>query len=164
MNPRNAFVIALTSAFLLLATASISNGQADKGEAEARKQILARIADIQNAAQAFDWDKFYSYFLDNNEGVTAANGKVYLTRQEAMDAMKKGYKQLGAKTLSYQMNEPHISFLSPTIVLVTGEGSATATLDDGRVLKSHFAQSLCLISTNGEWKVFHTHSSNQPQK
>lgn len=56
----------------------------------------------------------------------------------------------------------YVTLLSPTVALATGEGSSSATLDDGRVLTTRLAQSVVFVLANGEWKVFHSHRSFPP--
>lgn len=48
------------------------------------------------------------------------------------------------------------------LAVVTGEGLTSATLDDGRTLSRRFAQSVVLVLTDGDWKVFHAHRSFPP--
>lgn len=164
MKPRTILPAALASAFVIIAAVFVSQGQSTKppGSPDVQKAVLARLAEIQSAAQALDPDKVFSFVLENDAGALAQNGKLFLTRKEALDSTKQGFQRL--QKISYQFDEQHVAVLSPTIALATGEGSSSATLDDGRTLTTRFAQSVVLVLTNGEWKVFHSHRSFPPAR
>ena len=163
----------VTSKLLLLATATITviaislvmNSQtasvAAPTPAEAEKAILARLNEIQTAAQALDADKVFSSVMENNAGVIAQNGKVSLTRSNALESTRQGFEALqsaGAR-VEYHFDQQHVTLLSPTIALAVGEGVTSVTMEDGRNTKTPFAQSVVLVLTNGDWKVFHAHRS-----
>ncbi len=158
MKPSKKMTVAITSSLVIVA-AAVSPGQSSKSPApqDVSKAVLARLAEIQDAAQALDPDKVFSFVLENDLGALAQNGKLFLTRKEALESTKQGFQ--GLKNVSYQFDEQHVSLLAPAVALATGEGSSSATLDDGRTLTTRFAQSVVFIFTNGEWKVFHSHRS-----
>ena len=122
--------------------------------------VLARMAEIQRAAEALDPDKVFSFVLENDTGSVAQNGKLLLTRKEALESTQRGFR--GLARLTYTFDQQYVTMLSPTTALVTGEGSSTATLDDGRTLTNRFAKSVVLALTAGEWKVLHAHRSFAP--
>ncbi len=95
--------------------------------------------------------------LDNDAGALAQNGKLFLTRKEALESTKRGFQ--GLQKVDYQFDQQHVTLLAPTIALATGEGLSSATTDDGRTFTTRFAQSVVFVLTNGEWKVFHAHRS-----
>ncbi len=162
MNSRKIINVAITSAFLIIAAVAVSPGQSTRNSTspDPQKAVLARLAEIQSAAQALDPDKVFSFVLENDAGALAQNGKLFLTRSEALESTKRGFQ--GLQKVNYQFDEQHVTLLSPTIALASGEGSSSATLDDGRILNTRFAQSVVLVLTNGEWKVFHAHRSFPP--
>lgn len=162
MTSRKIMTVALASTFVIIAAITVSQGQSTKNSAspDVQKAVLARLADIQSAAQALDPDKVFSFVLENDAGALAQNGKLLLTRKEALESTKQGFR--GLKKVSYQFDEQHVTLLSPTLALATGEGSSSATLEDGRTLTTRFAQSVVFVLTNGEWKVFHSHRSFPP--
>jgi hypothetical protein len=123
----------------------------------AESAVLARLAEIQAAAEALDPDKVFSFVLENDHGALVQNGVLLRTRAEALAATRQGFG--GLQQVSYRFNQQHVSFLSPTIALVVGEGSSSATVLDGRILSNQFAQSVVLVATNGGWKVLHAHRS-----
>jgi ketosteroid isomerase-like protein len=148
----------------VIIAAVVPQGQSSKNSTspDAQKMVLARLAEIQGAAQALDPDKVFSFVMENDEGALAQNGKLFLTRKEALESTKQGFR--GLQKVSYQFDKQHVTVLSPTVVLAVGEGESTATLDGGRVLDTHFVQSVVFVLTNGEWKVFHSHRSFPPAK
>jgi hypothetical protein len=164
MNSRKIKCVTFASAFVIIAAVAVSQGQANKNStsADVQKAVLDRLAEIQSAAQSLDPDKVFSFVLENDKGALAQNGKLFLTRKEALESTKQGFQ--GLQSVSYRFDEQHVTFLSPTVVLATGEGSSTATLDDGRTLSTRFAQSVVFVLTNGEWKVFHSHRSFPPAR
>jgi ketosteroid isomerase-like protein len=164
MNSRKIMTAAFISSFVIMAALAVSQGQSrkDSTSSDVQKAVLARLVEIQNAAQALDPDKVFSFVLENDAGALAQNGKLFLTRKEALESTKQGFQ--GLQKLSYRFDEEHVTVLSPTVALATGEGSSSATLDDGRTLTTRFAQSVVFVLTNGEWKVLHSHRSFPPAK
>ena len=159
MNSRKIITTAVAAALLIIAAATVSQGESGKNatSSDIQKAVLARLAEIQNAAQALDPDKVFSFVLENDAGALAQNGKLFLTRKEALDSTKQGFQ--GLQKVDYRFAQQHVTLLSPTVALATGEGSTSATMDDGRTFTTRFAQSVVLVLTNGEWKVFHAHRS-----
>jgi ketosteroid isomerase-like protein len=159
LKPRKIVTIAIVSTLVISAAVAVSQGQSGKSPTppDVQKAVLARLAEIQDAAQALDPDKVFSFVLENDAGALAQNGKLFLTRKEALESAKLGFQRL--QKVSYRFDEQHVTLLSPTVALATGEGSSSATRDDGRTFTTRFAQSVVFVLTNGEWKVFHSHRS-----
>ena len=159
MTKRTTLCLSAALALGLLAGATVSHSQTSNSSAppEVRKAILARLAEIQTAAESLDADKVFSYVLENNEGALAQNGKLFLTRKDALESTKQGFQAL--RSIGYQMDEQGITMLSPTVALLTGEGSSTVTTADGRTFTNRFAQSVVFVFADGEWKVLHSHRS-----
>jgi ketosteroid isomerase-like protein len=164
MNSRKIITVAIASALLMVAAVAVSQGQSNKNStpADVQKAVLARLAEIQSAAQSLDPERVFSFVLENDAGALAQNGKLFLTRKEALESTKQGFQ--GLQSVSYRFDEQHVTLLSPTVALATGEGSSSATLDDGRTLSTRFAQSVVFVLKNGEWRVFHAHRSFPPAK
>jgi hypothetical protein len=99
--------------------------------------------------------------VDNDKGALVQNGKFYLTRQQALESTRAGFQ--GVWQIEYRFNQQHVALLSPTVAIATGEGVSTATVDGGREFTTPFAQSVVLVLTNGQWKVFHAHRSFPPR-
>ena len=164
MNSTKRTTVAIASAFVIIAAVAVSQGQSGKNStsSDTHKAVLARLAEIQTAAQSLDPDKVFSFVLENDRGSLAQNGKLFLTRKEALESTKQGFR--GLEKVSYRFDEQHVTLLSPTVALATGEGSSSATLDDGRTLTTRFAQSVVFVLTNGDWKVLHAHRSFPPAR
>ena len=164
MNPRNTLAAAFVSASLIAVAVVVSHGQPGKNSAspDAPKAVLARLGEIQNAAQALDPDKVFSFVLENDQGALVQNGKLFRTRSEALASTRQGFQ--GLQKVSYRFDEQQVALLSPTIALAVGAGESSMTLDDGKTLNTRFVQSVVLVLTNGEWKVFHAHRSFPPAK
>jgi uncharacterized protein (TIGR02246 family) len=154
--------VAVAAVLAIAAIVTASQGQAQKNSdrADIEKAILARLAEIQNAAQALDPDKVFSFVLENNKGARVQNGKLLLTRKEALESTRRGFQ--GLQKTVYQFDQQHVTVIGPTVALVIGEGSSSATTDDGRTFSTRFAQSVVFVLTNGEWKVLHAHRSFPP--
>lgn len=166
----NKFVLLAATALMAATIALVTNSHTAPVTGptpEAEKAVLARLNEIQIAAQAFDADKVFSSVMENNAGSIAQNGKVFLTRAEALDSTKRGFESLqnaGAR-IEYRFDQQHVTFLSSNIALAIGGGTTMVTLGDGRAIETPFAQTVVLELTNGDWKIFHAHrSSPAPQR
>ena len=151
------------SHFLLLAcavTAAQRLFAQSSATVDIEKAVRARLAEIQDAARTLDPDKVFRFVMENEKGSLIQNGKLFLTREAALKSTKQGFQ--GLAKVSYRFEQQHVTVLSPTVVLATGEGVTSATTDTGRVLSTRFAQSVVLVLTDGEWKVLHAHRSFPP--
>jgi hypothetical protein len=167
MMSKNSIVMVVAAALVVTAIAGASQDQSSTrsaapkpAPAEVKKAVLARLAEIQSAAQTLDAEKVFRFVLENDKGALVQNGKLILTRKEALEATRQGFQRL--RKVAYQFDQQHITLISPTVALATGEGSSSATTDDGRTLSTPFAQSVVLVLTNGEWMVLHAHRSFPP--
>src|SRR5690242_10393415 len=126
MNSRKRKTIAVVSvsAFLAIAGIAVSHGQPGKSSTspEVQKAVLARLAEIQSAAQALDPDKVFSFVMENDGGALAQNGRLFLTRKEALESTKQGFQ--GLQKVSYRFDQQHVSVLSPSVALAVGEGES----------------------------------------
>lgn len=155
---------AVAAALVILAAVAFSQTQSSRNtnSPDVQRAVLTRLAEIQKAAEALDADKVFGFVMENDAGVLAQNGKLFLTRTEALESTKAGLQRL--QKVSYRFDEQHVTVLAPTIALATGEGSSSATLEDGRTITTHFAQTVVFVLTKGEWKVFHSHRSFPPPR
>jgi ketosteroid isomerase-like protein len=164
MRSKKTKTVAVAAAFLVITFAIASQGQSNKNPVppDVEKAVLARLTEIQSAAQTLDPDSVFSFVMENDKGSLVQNGKLFLTRKEALESTKLGFQ--GVRKVDYRFDQQHVALLSPTVALVTGEGSSSATTEDGRTFTARFAQSVVLVLANGEWKVFHAHRSFPPVK
>ena len=159
MKSKGITTLAVVSIWAIIVLAAVGQGQANKNSTppEVQRAVLARLAEIQAAAEKLDPDKVFSFVMENDAGVLAQNGRLFLTRQEALESTKRGFQRL--EKIEYRFDQQHVTLLSPTIALATGEGSSSATVQDSGTITTRFAQSVVFVLTNGEWKVFHAHRS-----
>src|ERR1035441_2372369 len=76
--PRIRTIVIVSVGILAVAViVSVSHGQAAKRSdpADVEKTVLARLGEIQNAAQALDADKVFSFVLENDQGAPGQNGQ-----------------------------------------------------------------------------------------
>lgn len=121
------------------------------------KAIVDVQAKMQQAAQLGDVDALYAYVLEMDKGVIIEDGRIRWTRQEALSATKQGL--LGLKELVYSYTKKNVTAISPDVALWVGEGTSSATLQDGRQISAPFAESILFVKQEGQWKVFHAHRS-----
>jgi uncharacterized protein (TIGR02246 family) len=147
------------ASLVLLGVATAAQGQSreDGVPKDFEQAVKARLAEIQDAAETLDAEKVFSFVLENNKGALVEDGKLHQTREAALQSTKRGFRHLSK--ISYQFEQQHITLLSPTVALVTGEGVSSATTVNGKTISSRFAQSVVLALTDGEWKVLHAHRS-----
>lgn len=164
MKTKNTLLLSFASALLVTAAVMITQAQSNsnRGSSTVQQEVSARLKDIQNAAEALDPDKVFSFVLENNQGALAQNGELFLTRAEALESTRQGFQSV--QKVSYHFDQQHVTALSPTVALATAAGSTSATLNDGRTFNTRFAQSVVLVLTNGQWKVLHAHRSFPAQK
>jgi len=157
-----ATLFTIASVLAMTAVVSTSPGEAatPTDSISAEKAVLARLGEIQKAAEGMDADKVFSYVLENDKGAVAQNGRLLLTRNEALDSTKAGFQAL--QKVAYHFDHHYVTLLSPTIALVVSDGSSSATTQDGRAVSARFAQTVVFVLTNSEWKVVHSHRSAVP--
>lgn len=155
-NTMKAFLVMACIPFVLM-----TQHDSKKMSIEQQQAIEQAIVDVQakmqQAAQQGDADALYTYVLEMDKGVIIEDGRIRWTRQEALNSTKQGLQ--GLKDLSYVYTERHITVISPTMALWVGEGTSSATLQDGRQISAPFAESVLFMQKDGQWKVFHAHRS-----
>jgi ketosteroid isomerase-like protein len=156
------FLILLAGVVTLAAIAAMAQIQPKESfdPAAIEKAVRARLAEIQQAAQQLNPDQVFGFVLENDKGALVQNGKLFLTRKEALASTKRGFQ--GLQKVTYQFDQQQVTVLSPTLALAVGDGSSSATTDDGRTFNTRFAQTVILTLTNGQWQVLHAHRSFPP--
>ncbi len=154
--------LSLIVAILFMITASKAQSIEYPAPPDVEKAVLATLDKIQKAAEALDADKVFEPVLHNENGALIQNGRFFLTWEEALQSTKQGFQRL--KKAEYKFTRQHVSLLSPSVALAVGEGESTVTTADGRTFTNGFAQSVLLVLTDGEWKVFHSHRSFPPAR
>jgi ketosteroid isomerase-like protein len=119
--------------------------------------VLATNAAMIAAANRLDTDAFFAFIAESDRGPVVQNGVVFRTTAEARDAVKRGLR--GIAKLDRRIDNPQVTVLGPDAALLVGNGSMTATGEDGRTMSSTFAVSLVFVRRGGEWKLLHGHYS-----
>ncbi|MCL4705462.1 nuclear transport factor 2 family protein [bacterium] len=155
-NTMRAFLVMACVPFVLMA-----QHDAKKMSSEQQQTIEQAIIDtqakMQQAAQRGDVDALYAYVLEMDKGVIIEDGRIRWTRQDALNATKQGLQ--GLKDLVYSYTKKNVTAISPDAALWVGEGTSSATLQDGRKISVPFAESILFVQKEGQWKVFHAHRS-----
>ncbi len=154
----------LFSVVTVLFITIVSHAQPVKYSAppDIEKAVLAKLGEIQKAAEALDPDGVFSHLMENDNGALIQGGRIFLTRSEALESTRQGFQRISK--IEYKFDQQHVSMLSPGVALAVGEGVATATTIDGRTFNNRFAQSVVFMLTDGEWRVFHSHRSSPPAR
>ncbi len=151
-------VILLLACIMLVGTIQCNRTAVSVGH---RQNIESAIFDVQakmkEAGEGRDVDALYNYVLEMDKGVIIEDGRIRWTRQEALNATKQDFQ--GLKQVSYTYSQKHVTVISPTLALWVGEGTSSATLEDGRQFSVPFAESILFMLKEGQWKVFHAHRS-----
>jgi uncharacterized protein (TIGR02246 family) len=130
--------------------------QADASEQAIKKAVLETNAKMTQAANNVDVEAFFNYIAD--PCVIIQNGTAFKTRQEAKEAVKRGFA--GLAKIDRRFDDPQVTVISPDVALLSSEGSVSATLTDGRTMEGgRFAVSLIFVRKAGQWKVLHGHYS-----
>jgi ketosteroid isomerase-like protein len=114
-------------------------------------------AKMQQAAQQRDVEALYEHVLEMDKGVIIEDGHIRWTRQEASSSTRQGLQ--GLKDLSYTYTQKYVTVVSPTEALWVGEGTSSATLEDGRQISVPFAETIVFVQRGVHWKVLHAHRS-----
>ena len=114
-------------------------------------------AKMKQAAERRNVDALYEHVLERDKGVIIEDGRIRWTRQEALNSTRQGLQ--GLKDLSYAYTQKYVTVISPTVALWVGEGTSSATLEDGRQISMPFAETIVFVQKYGQWKVLHAHRS-----
>ena len=145
------FLACITFAYAIQDKAPIANLQA------VEKAVLEANAKMIQAAENLDAEGFMEWILDAMTGPVIQDGKLMVTRQEALEAVRRGFQ--GVASVKYHLDRTYVKVISAEVALLTGEGTTTATLDDGRTFSAPFALSEVFVLREGKWKVLHAHQS-----
>ncbi len=155
--------------FLLLLLLPLANaaagGAAPANQPAARPDdvvaaVSARHDAIVAAAEALDVDALFRHVADNDEGALVLNGRLLLTRREALETTRANYR--GIKSVRYEIRERHVTPLAPGAAVLVAAGMSHVTLDDGRTFSRAFVHTVVFALQHGAWQVVHSHHSNPP--
>ena len=125
----------------------------DRIEAEVR----ATHARMKQAAENLDAGALYAYVSDTSTPPIVEDGQLAPTRAAALERTTAGLRQL--TKLSYTYTRDHVTVMSANTALWVAEGTAAATLADGRTISGPFAETIVFLRQQGHWKVLHAHRS-----
>ena len=100
-------ILALT-AVSLAAAAGFAQPKPEPAASEEaiKKAVLETNAKMTQAANSLDVDAFFTYIVDTDKCVIVQNGTVFKTRQEAMQAVKRGF--MGLAKVDRRFDNPNI--------------------------------------------------------
>jgi hypothetical protein len=149
--------------FLLLGMLTVVSAQnfveqipADQ-QREIERAIVETHAKMKLAGEQRNVEDLYKYVLETDKGVIIEDGQLRRTREEALRSTSRGMQ--GLRDLAYTYGQTYVTILSPTAALWVGEGTASATLEDGRQISGPFAETIVFVQNEGVWKVLHAHRS-----
>lgn len=121
------------------------------------KAVLETHIKMTQADNNLDVNELFSYIHDFDKGLIIQDGRLFQTRQEAFDAVKKGFEGISRANSVYE--QTFVTVISPETALLAAKGTSTITLSDGRELSGPFAVSMVFVLRDGQWKVLHGHYS-----
>lgn len=146
----------------LVSIAYLSSGRQEKARPDPSQQAIetaVRAVHVQmrQAAERLDVHALYAHVLDTGTPPIVEDGRVASTWTAALESTTRGLQ--GLTSLSYAYTRENITVISPTAALWVGEGTASATLEDGRQIEAPFAETMLFVERDGEWKILHAHRS-----
>ncbi len=158
MNNKLKAILLLTCVSVVWAAQNDKNNIIKEQQAAIEEAILKVHSEMMKAGENRDAEALFSHVLDMNKGVIVQDGKISMTRQEALDTTRQALQ--GLKDISYKYNQKHITVISPTIALWVADGTTSATfLESELKINVSFAESIVFVLKDGQWKVFHAHRS-----
>jgi len=142
--------------------ASQAGRDAAVDEAAIEKAVLAVHAKMAKAEKAFDPEAFFEEIADFDKGLIIQDGVLFKTRQEALDVVRTGFE--GVSKIDRTYDQTYVTVISPQTALLTGSGTSSVTLVDGRVFSRPFAVSMVFVLRGGQWQLLQGHySAPDPQ-
>jgi ketosteroid isomerase-like protein len=130
----------------------------DASETKAVEEAVLEVHQQMNSAvEALDVDGFFGFILDAARGPVIQDGRLFADRDEAREAVRRGFQGVARVERVYETTD--VTVISEKAALLTGKGTSTITLEDGRVLDGPFAVSLVFVLTDDGWRVLHGHYS-----
>ena len=145
------------SALLLVLAPAVCGAAGEGSTSGVRKAVLKTHHEMVAAADALDAERFFAFILDEARGPVIQDGRLFATRAEALDVVARGFAGVARVERVYETED--VAVISEDTALLTGWGTSTVTLQDGRTLEGAFAVSLVFVRRGEEWKVLHGHYS-----
>jgi len=150
-------VVAAAVSIAFLASCRQEEARPDPSEQDIETAVRAVHTQMRQAAGKLDVHALYAHVLDTRTPPIAEDGRLALTWTAALEGTTRGLQGLAG--LSYEYAAENITVISPTAALWVGEGTASATLEDGRQIQAPFAETILFVERDGEWKALHAHRS-----
>lgn len=141
----------------IMATGQAGQQKKESSLADIEKAVIARHEEIRMAGQSLDAEKLFEFVLENDKGSLIQDGKMLLTRKEALESTRQGLQAF--QKIEYEIDQQHVTVITPKVALLTAEGLSTAVTKDGRAFSIRFAQSVVFVLKEDGWKVLHAHRS-----
>jgi hypothetical protein len=145
--------LGLIAALTLPALGSSATGVGDLPE----KEVIECLRAIEAAAERLDVNGVFEHVMDNSQGALVQNGRVFLTREKALETTREGF--VGVRKVRYAIGQEHVTMMANDLALVVSDGQSHFEMEDGRLFDTPFAQSVILKRVAGVWKVLHAHRS-----
>jgi uncharacterized protein (TIGR02246 family) len=156
-NMTTMFIIVLSALACTAVSAKGGNALSSTDSTTIIMAVLNVHAKMTEAANSPDPEKMFEFILDAGPGTIIQNGVFMKSRQDALEAVKRGMQSVVRVERSF--NQTRVSVLAPDAALLTGEGVTAITLDDGRTITSPFALTEVFVLRDGKWMVLHGHHS-----
>ncbi len=147
----------LAAAAVLFSFAAPYGRAADADEQAIRKAVLEVHTRMNSAMRELNPDKMFASILDAGPGTIIDDGVMRASRQEALEAVRRGIQAFTGVERKYDRTD--VTVLAPGVALLTANGTATFVLSDGRTFSSPFALTEVFVLRGGEWKLVHGHHS-----
>ncbi len=156
---KNAFklIVVLASASVVWALQSESRKVSVETQEAIEKAVLAAHTQMSEAEKALDAERFFASIPDFDKGLIIQDGVLFETRRQALDNVRAGMQGITSVERTY--DRKFVTVISPETALLTADGTAGVTLNDGRTLSSRFAASIVFVLRDGQWRLLHGHYS-----
>lgn len=142
---------------LALCLAAITQTFAQLSYSNVEKEVNAHFLSMLEAAEALDNDKLDTGVDDSLKAGFVSNNVYYKDFAKLLSVVKAN--SIGVSKQEITINTKKITELSADMAILTCNGTAKASLDDGRELSVNFCWSFVYKKKNGDWKVIHSHQS-----
>jgi ketosteroid isomerase-like protein len=145
------------SALLLALAPAVCGAAGEDDPGAVEKAVLKAHHEMVAAADALDAEGFFAFILDEARGPVIQDGRLFPTRAEALEVVEGSFEGVARVERVYESED--VTVISGDTALLTGRGTSTVTLQDGRSFESAFAVSLVFVRRSDGWRVLHGHYS-----
>jgi uncharacterized protein (TIGR02246 family) len=153
------FLVSLALLFLT-ARCGAAGSTAATSPTAIKADVIAAYRASATAAEALDVDTLVGALAENEEGALVINGRLILTRQEAVATTRANFR--GLRKIKYDLGPQHVTLLAPDTALLVATGTVTGEAESGQTFTRAFAHTVVYQRRDGVWRVLHSHQSNPP--